>query len=119
MSMKEVEELLAKQNLDVVTGQESWEKKKTRIDVEGYKWFEKPCSNQNSPRGDGGVGFVVCKCLVNDVEFIKNINYEESVWMKVHIHGERRGEALHIGCVMLYMPTDTTSVIVVDIFCEP
>ena len=34
---KEIGELLAKHNLDVVAGQESWEKEETRIDVEGYK----------------------------------------------------------------------------------
>ena len=28
---------LVKHNLDVVAGQESWEKEETRIDVEGYK----------------------------------------------------------------------------------
>ena len=67
---KEVGELLAKHNLDSVAGQESWEKEETRIDVEGYTWFGKPHSNQNSPRGEGGVGFLVRKCLVNEVEFI-------------------------------------------------
>ena len=34
---KEVGELLAKHNLDVVAGQESCEKEETRIGVEGYK----------------------------------------------------------------------------------
>ena len=29
-----------------------------------YKWFGKPHKNQNSPRGERGVGFLVCKCLV-------------------------------------------------------
>ena len=36
---------------DVVAGQESWEREDTRIEVEGYKWFGKPRSNQNSRRG--------------------------------------------------------------------
>ena len=68
---KEVGELLAKHNLDVVAGQESWEKEETRIDVEGYnKWFGKPRIKQNSPRGEGGVGFLVRESLVNEVEFI-------------------------------------------------
>ena len=39
---KEIGELLDKHNLDVVAGQESWEKEENRIDVEGYKWFGKP-----------------------------------------------------------------------------
>ena len=55
---KEVGKLLAKHNLDVVAGQESWEKEETRIDVEGYKWFGKPHSNQNSLRGEGGYASV-------------------------------------------------------------
>lgn len=47
---------------NVVAGQESWEKEDTRITVEGYKWFWKPCSTQNSQRG---VGFLVRECLVS------------------------------------------------------
>ena len=54
---KEVGELLVKHNLDVVAGQESWEKEESRIEVEGYKWFGKPRSKQNSPRREGGVGW--------------------------------------------------------------
>ena len=54
---KGIVELLVKHNLDVVAGQESWEKEETRIHVEGYKWFGKPRVNQNSQRGEGEVGF--------------------------------------------------------------
>ena len=36
----------------MVAGQESWEED-NRISVEGYKWFGKPRSNQNSQRGEG------------------------------------------------------------------
>ena len=43
---KEFGELLVKHNLDVVAGQESWEKEETRIAVDGYKWFGKPRSYQ-------------------------------------------------------------------------
>ena len=101
--------MLAKHNLDVVAGQESWENEETRIEVEGYKWFGKPRSKQNSPRGEGGVGFLVRKCLANEVEFINSVKNEESVWMKVC--SERGREALYIGCV--YMPTDSASISVV------
>ena len=107
---KEAGELLAKHNLDVVAGQESWEKEETRIEVEGYKWFGKPRSNQNSPTGEGGVGFLARECLENEVEFIKSVRYEERVWMKVR--SERGRKALYIGCV--YMPTDSTSIFAVD-----
>ena len=55
---KEIGELLTKNSIDVA-GQESWEREETRIEVEGYKWFGKPRSNQNSRRGEGGVGFLV------------------------------------------------------------
>ena len=44
------------------------------------------------------------------MEFITTVAYEESVWMKVW--GERGRLALFIGCV--YMPTDSTSVAVLD-----
>ena len=74
---KEIGEVLDKDGIDVVAGQESWEKEYT---VEGYKWFRKPCGNQNSQRGEGGVGFLVRECLVDEVE--SGVHYEESVWMK-------------------------------------
>ena len=44
----------------------------------------------NTPEGEGGVGFLVRECLVDDVEFITGVRYEESVWMKVR------------GCVYAY-----------------
>ena len=33
--------------------------------------------------GEGGVGFLVKECLASAVELIKDVNYEESVWIKV------------------------------------
>ena len=84
---KEVEELLVRNNIDFVAGQESWEREDTRIEVEGYKWFGKPHNNQTSQRGEGGVGFLVRECLVSEVEFITSVRYEESVWMKVRGRG--------------------------------
>ena len=44
------------------------------------------------------------------MELITAVAHEESVWMKVR--GERGRLALYIGCV--YMPTDSTSVAVLD-----
>ena len=78
--------MLAKHNLDVVAGQESWEKEETRIGVEGYKWFGKPHIKQYSPRGEGGVGFLVRECLVNEVEFINTVKYEESAHTLLILH---------------------------------
>ena len=71
--------------IDNVAGQESWEKENSRINVDGYKWFEKPRDVQNSQRGEGGVGFL---------EFVSEIKHAESVWMKVR--GERGRSALYI-----------------------
>ena len=101
---KEVGELLAKNNIDIVAGQESWEKEDSRINVEGYKWFGKPRSNQNSQRGEGGVGFLVRECLVDEVECIVSVNYEESIWMR--IWAQRGREALFVGCI--YMLTESS-----------
>ena len=94
-----------KNSIDVVAGQESWEMEDTKIAVEGYKWFGKPRGNQNSQRDEDGVGFLVRECLVDEVEFITDVHYEESVWMKVR--GGRGSSAFYIGCV--YMPTDCTN----------
>ena len=38
---KEVGELLAKNNVDIVDGQESWGKDDTQLSVKSYKWFGK------------------------------------------------------------------------------
>ena len=59
---------------------------------------------------EGGVSFLVSDCLVNEVGFISSMKYAESVWMKVR--AGRGRSALFVGCV--YMPTDRTSVAVVD-----
>ena len=34
--------MLKVNNIDVVAGQEAWEKEDSRINVHGYKWFGKP-----------------------------------------------------------------------------
>ena len=94
----------------IVAGQESWEKEDSKIEVDGYKWFGKPRSVQNSQRGEGGVGFLVRECLIDEVECITSVHYEESMWMK--IRGQRGREALFVGCV--YMPTESSSVSVLD-----
>ena len=47
---------------------------------------------------------------MNEVEFVSEVKYAESVWMKVR--GERRRSALYIGCV--YMPTDCTGTATID-----
>ena len=107
-------ELLQVNNIDVVAGQESWEKEDSRINVDGYKWFGKPCDVQNSQRGERGVGFLVHDCLVNEIEFVGEVTYAESVWMKVR--GERGRSALYIGCV--YMSTNGSGIATIDDSCN-
>ena len=99
---KEISEVLNRVKVDIVAGQETWERKDKVVNVDGYKWFGKPRIDQNSRRGEGGVGFLVCECIVEEVEFIRDVKYEESVWMKVR--GGRGKEALYLCCV--YMPTE-------------
>ena len=106
---KEVAEILSRLTIDIVAGQESWEREGKNIVVDGYKWFGKPRKDQSNPRGEGGVGFLVRECLVDEVEFVSTVKYEESVWMKVR--GGREREALYICCV--YMPMDSSSVSVI------
>ena len=91
--------MLPKHNLDVEMSQGSWEKEQTKINIKGYTWFTKLHSNHNSPRR-ARVGYLVHECLINEVESINNVKYEESVWMKVH--SERGRKALYIGRVYAY-----------------
>ena len=48
-----------------------------RVNVDG---FGKPRIDQNSRRGEGGVGFLVRECIAEDVEFIRDVRYKESVY---------------------------------------
>ena len=72
--------------------------------------FGKPRENQSSRRGEGGVGFLVRECLIDEVEFVSKVRYEESVWMKVR--GGRGREALYVCCI--YMPTDNACASVME-----
>ena len=47
---------------------ESLERDSFTVSVDGYKWFVKPHNNQKSLRGEGGVGFLVRQCLMDEVE---------------------------------------------------
>ena len=51
--------------------------------MHGYRWFAWEALSSYSQRGEGGVGFLVCDCLVNEVEFVGEVKYAENVWMKV------------------------------------
>ena len=53
---KEVSEVLSRLNIDVVAGQDSWEREEKAVAVDGYRWFGKPRENQSSLRGRGGGG---------------------------------------------------------------
>ena len=56
-NQKEVGELLAKHNLDVVAGQESWEMEETRIEVEGYKCLGSLVARKIVLEGKEGLAF--------------------------------------------------------------
>ena len=108
---KEVAGVLKKNNVDICAGQESWEKEESNIYVDGYKWFGNPRQGSSeSRRGEGGVGFLVKECLASGVELIKDVSYEQSMWIKVK--GENGRNTLFLGCV--YMPTDSESVSVIE-----
>ena len=107
---KEISEVLNRVKVDIVAGQETWERKDKVVNVDGYKWFGKPRTDQNSRRGEGGVGFLVRECVAEEVEFIRDVRYKESVWMKVR--GGRGKEALYLCCV--YMPTEGSAAAVIE-----
>ena len=53
---------------------------------------------------------MVRECLVDELEFVSKVRYEESVWMKVQ--GGRGREALYVCCI--YMPTDSACASVIE-----
>ena len=53
----EIGEVLSKNHIDIIGGQESWELDNSKIYVPGYKWFGKPRESIKGKRGEGGVGF--------------------------------------------------------------
>ena len=55
---------------------------------------------------------MVRECLVDDVEFVSTVKYEESVWMKVW--GGRGGGGVRIVHCCVYMPMDSSSVSVIE-----
>ena len=46
--------------------------------------------------GEGGVGFLVHECFAEEVEFIRDVRYEESVWMKM---GEGKKLCIYVVCI--------------------
>ena len=89
---KEVSDILKKLGMNIVAGQESWEKVESAVVVSGYKWSGKPRKVKKNARGKRGVGVLVRDCLVEEVEFISKVCYEENLWMKVQ--GGRGRDAL-------------------------
>ena len=51
--LKEVSDIQNNLGVDIVAGQESWEKDESVVSVSIYDWFGKPCKVQNNPRGRG------------------------------------------------------------------
>ena len=96
----EIGEVLSKNHIDIIGGQESWELDSSKINVPGYKWFGRPRENVKGKRGEGGVGFLVSEPLLDDVTIIKNVKCTETIWLRIRI---RKRVDLYIGCV--YLPT--------------
>ena len=53
----EIDEVLCKNHIDIVGGQESWELQSSQIFVPSYKWFGKPRESVKGKHGEGGVSF--------------------------------------------------------------
>ena len=54
---KEVSDVLNKLGMDIVAGQESWEKVESSVVVSGYKWYGKPRKVKKNREGKGVLGF--------------------------------------------------------------
>ena len=96
----EIGEVLSKNHIDIIGGQESWELDRSKIYVPGYKWFGKPRESIKDKRGEGGVSFLVSEPLHNDVTIIRKVKCNETIWLRIRI---RQGVDLFNGCV--YLPT--------------
>ena len=87
----EISEILHKNNIDLLAVQESWEVTgKSKFFVPGYTWFGKPRSKEsckNLKRGDGGVGFLVRDGLEEIISIINDVEYDESIWLKLSCGG--------------------------------
>ena len=66
----------------------------------GYKWCGKPREGINCKRGEGGVGFLVCESLTDDITNVKEVKCNETIWLSITIKKE---VDLYIKCV--HMPT--------------
>ena len=69
-------ELLANYSLDILAGEDSWKKRKLKLMLKSTNDLR---HNQNSPRGEGGVGFVVHERLVNVVYWSAQISEDSPI----------------------------------------
>ena len=73
-------EVLAKNHIDIIGGQESWELDTSKIFVPGYELFGKPREGIKGKRGEGGGGFFVSEPLIDDVcNHYKNVKCNETI----------------------------------------
>ena len=82
---------------------------KSKFSVLGYTWFGKPRSKEsckNLKRGDGGVGFLVREGLEEMISLINDVEYDESIWLKLSCGG--RDKSMYVGCI--YLPIQGTHV---------
>ena len=77
----EIGEVLYKNHIDNIGGQESCELGNSKIYVPGFKWFGKPRESNKGKRGEGGVGFLLSEPLLDDITIIKNFKCNEIIWL--------------------------------------
>ena len=77
----EIGEVLSKNHIYIVGGQENWEVENSKVCVLGYACYGRPrqCTKGTCKRGEGGVGFLVSELLMADVTIIKHVNCNETI----------------------------------------
>ena len=87
--IEELQFVIRKHNIDILTVQESWEKDNDEFNFKGYTWFGKKHISDNK-RGFKGTGFLVKNYLVDQTEFTYNNLSNNVCWLKVQKHKSKK-----------------------------
>ena len=87
---------MSNNHIDIVGGQESWELGNSKMYVTSYKWFGKLREGIKGKQKEGGVGFLVSELLIKKVTSIKNVQCNETIWLRIKI---LNGVDSYVGCV--------------------